>query len=297
MLLLVLALTGCSVRLDTPPAPVPTPDAAEQARASLAEQTQTLVTLARAAAGGEPGADDPEVAAELTALADASEQQLAALGGLWSPPPRPDDPSPTPTPEPTAAAQDVLAALTEAAAQVQEAVSQPFWDAETATLLASITIYRDGALARLSHQLGTSAPPPPEPVADLPAALGAAASPLCRTLDALGYAYEVQAARSSGEQRSQAEDRAGQNRDLAERVAVLAGFDGTAEDPRQASYAVGEDLSETIVTWQAELLPAWLALIGPADPADRTLLLAHARGAATLAPLPAGAVFPGLQAG
>src|SRR5699024_749246 len=116
VMLLVLALTGCSVRLDTQPTPVPPPDDPEQARAADA-------------AGGEQGADqdgenadgsgqgtatDPEVAAELAAIAAASEEQLAALGGLWTPPPRPDDPSPTPTVQPTATPQDVLAALAEA---------------------------------------------------------------------------------------------------------------------------------------------------------------------------------------
>lgn len=310
VMLLVLALTGCSVRLDTPPPPVPTPDDTEQARAALAEQTETLVTLADAA-GGEQGADqdgenadgsgqgtatDPEVAAELAAIAAASEEQLAALGGLWTPPPRPDDPSPTPTVQPTATPQDVLAALAEASTQVQEAVGESFWDAETATLLASIAVYRDGALARLADALGTSAPTPPEPSGDLPAELTAASAPLCRTLDGLGYVYEVQAARSDGDQRAQAATRAETNRALAEQVAVHGDYDGTADDPRQASYAVGEDLNETITRWQSELLPAWLALIGPAAPADRPLLLTQARAAAALAPPPAEMAFPGLQA-
>ncbi len=301
VLVLVLALTGCSVRLDTPPPAVPTPDATEQARAALAEQTATLVSLARAARGEEatgqsaPQADGPDVAAELEALATASEQQLAALGGLWTPPPRPDDPSPTPAPQPTATPQDVLTALEEAAAQVQESVGDPVWDGDTATLLASIAVYRDGALARLSHALGTDAPAPAESATELPTELTAASAPLCRTLDGLGYAYEVQAARSDGEQRSQAVARAAQNRDLAEQVAVLGGYDGTAEDPRRASYAVGDDLSETIVTWQSELLPGWLALVSPAAPGDRTLLLTQARAAAALAPLPADVAFPGLQ--
>jgi len=310
VVLLVLALTGCSVRLDTPPPPVPTPDEAEQARSALAEQTETLLALARAAGGEQPadqdgeGADggdqgaatDPEVAAELAALATASEAQLAALGGLWTPPPRPDDPSPTPAPEPTATPQDVLAALTDAATPVQEAVGEPFWDAETATLLASIAVYRDGALVRLSDALGTNAPTLPEPAADLPAELGADSAPLCRTLDGLGYAYEVQAARSDGDRRAQAVTRAEANRALAEQVAVHGGYDGTADDPRQASYAVGEDLSETIGRWQGELLPAWLALVGPAAPADRPVLLTQVRAAAALAPPPADVAFPGLQA-
>lgn len=297
----LLALTGCSVRLDTPPDPVPTPDAAESLRAELAESTETLITLAHAAAEDtareNAGEDGNTATAELIALADASTAHLEALGGIWTPPPRPEDPSPTPAPEITATPEDVLTALTEAATGVQEALAEPLWEPEAATLLASIALYRDGALTRLASALGTEPPARPEPDGHLPEQLDATTAPLCRTLDALGYAYEVQAARSSGDLRERAATRAEQRRALAEQVAVLAGYDGTADDPRQASYAVGEDLGETIARWQAELVPAWLALIGPAEAADRATLLTWARAAADLAPPPANEPFPGLQTG
>ncbi len=294
MILLVLALTGCSVRLDSPPPEVPTADAAETVRAELAESTETLITLARAAAGEEGGED---ASAELLALADASAAHLEALGGIWTPPPRPDDPSPTPEPEPTATGEEVLAALTEAAGQVQEALAEPLWEPDTATLLGSIAVYRDGALVRLAETIGSEAPAAPEPDGALPEQLDAGTAPLCRTLDALGYAYEVQAARGSGDERDRAVARAEQSRALAEQVAVLAGYDGTADDPRQVSYAVGEDLSETIGTWRAQLVPAWLTLIGPASAGDRSVLLTWTRAAAAAAPPPADEAFPGLQTG
>lgn len=290
--LLVLVLTSCSVRFDTPPDPVPTPDAAESLRAELAERTETLIAVAGAARS-----DDEDVAAELTAIATASEAQLAALGGIWTPPPRPGDasPTPSPTPEPGATPQDVLATLTDAATQVHQAVGAEVWDADSATLLASIALYRDGALSRLADALGVEAPEAPEPTEDLPAQLGPASTGLCRTLDGLGYALEVQAARSAGDQQDRAERRAARDRALAEQVAVLAGYDGTADDPRQVSYAVGEDLQETIETWQAQLVPAWLALVGPAAAEDRPLLLTQARAAAARVSLPADEAFPGLQ--
>lgn len=295
-MLVVLALAGCSVRLDSPPPEVPTPDAAEALRAELTEGTEQLITLAHAAAG-EDGEEEGSVGAELLALADASAAHLEALGGTWTPPPRPDDPSPTPEPEPTATPQDVLTTLTDAAAQVQEAVAEPLWEPEAATLLASISLYRDAALVRLAEALDTDSPAPAEPDGTLPEQLDAATAPLCRTLDALGYAYEMQAARSSGDQRERATARAEQDRALAEEIAVRAGYDGTADDPRQVSYAVGEDIGETIETWQAQLVPAWLTLIGPASAEDRTVLLTWARAAAAAAPPPADQAFPGLQTG
>ena len=295
VLLLVVALTGCSLRVDSPPPEIPTPDAAEALRAELAESTATLADLARAAVEGDGVADD--VSAELLTLADASTAHLEALGGIWTPPPRPDDPSPTPEGETTASAEEVLTALTAAATQVQEALAEPLWEPEAATLLAAIAIYRDGALQRLAGALGTDPPATPEPEGTLPEQLDAATAPLCRTLDALGYAYEVQAARSSGDPRERSITRAEQSRALAEQVAVLAGYDGTDQDPRQVSYAVGEDLGETIETWRAQLVPAWLTLIGPASAEDRVVLLTWVRAAAAAAPPPADEAFPGLHTG
>lgn len=295
-MLVVLTLVGCSVRLDSPPPEVPSPDAAEALRAELTQGTEQLIILAHAAAG-EDGEEEGSVGAELLALADASAAHLEALGGTWTPPPRPDDPSPTPEPEPTATPQDVLTTLTDAAAQVQEAVAEPLWEPEAATLLASIALYRDAALVRLAEALDTDSPAPAEPDGTLPEQLDAATAPLCRTLDALGYAYEMQAARSGGDQRERATARAEQDRALAEEIAVLAGYNGTADDPRQVSYAVGEDIGETIETWQAQLVPAWLALIGPASAEDRATLLTWARAAAAAAPPAADQAFPGLQTG
>ena len=190
----------------------------------------------------------------------------------------------------------MLTALTEAATGVQEAIDEPYWDADVATLLASIAVYRDGALSRLSRALGSDAPALPQAAADLPRQLGPDSAPLCRTLDGLGYALEVQAARRGGARDDGAATQAQSHRALAEQVAVLAGYDGTDSDPRQVSYAVDDDLDETIARWQAELVPAWLATIGPAAPEDRALLLSQTRAAAGVAPPPAEDAFPGLQA-
>lgn len=286
-------LAACSVRLDTPPAEIPTPGPVQQVRADLAAATHELIGQAQAAAAQSDGA----LAQELTALAGASRQHLAALGGLWTPPPRPDTPTPEPTRTATSAtAQDVVSLLdrmtdADALADTLETADLP---ARTATLIASITLYRHAALARLRHDLGDDAPDSPQ-LLQLPDHLSGDVGPLCRTLDGLGYAYEVRAARSQGQQRSTATDRAQHYRAAAEQVAQAAGIDGTTSDPRSASYQLGDDLADTIASWQAELVPAWLALIGPADPSARAALLAWAQRAAGHTRLAEDDPFPGLQ--
>lgn len=291
---LLALLTACSLRLDTPPSETPTPGPTQSAREDLAGGTAELAAQARSAAAG---ASDT-VAQELAAIAEASEAHLEALGGLWTPPPRPGTPSPSAAgssgaASDTASPQDVVETLADMTA-TDDLLTEPAWPAETATLIASITVYRHGALLRLRHDLGQAGGEPPE-VPDLPEHLDGQADELCRTLDGLGYAYEVRAARTGGQQREQALTRARHYRGAAQRVAEAAGVSHTNSDPRRVSYDLNDDLAETIVTWQAELLPAWLALIDPADPEVRTVLLAHAQQAAARIPLSADTAFPGLH--
>ena len=74
--------------------------------------------------------------------------------------------------------------------------------------------------------------------------------------DEAGYGFEVIAAKLSAEQRATAEAAAAAHRARSEDWAAAAGIDGTAQDPRRASYT----------------LPAGLD-----DPAVATALGAHAR--------------------
>ena len=303
MLVLLVTLSACGLRLDTPPPPVPTPGPTESARAEFVSATQDLIEQARSAAQRAEG----DLAAELNALAEASQEHLEAMGGTWTPPPRPSSPgSATPssspgnaTPsgnsstQPQATAEDVLGTLTDLT-ENSEVLAQDIWSGQTATLIASITVYRDGARHRLRAELDQNDEPAGEP-AQLPQDLGSAATELCRTLDGLGYAYEVRAARSNGDHRTEAAQRAEGYRTLARQVAEAAGLAGTESDPRSASYDIGTDLAETITSWQAELVPAWLALIGDAQPQDRPVLLSHAQEAAVRAGLPADTAFPGLR--
>src|SRR5699024_6098853 len=118
---------------------------------------------------------------------EASQEHLQAMGGVWTPPPRPTSPggatpsptspsnatpsptspssaTPSPTspssatPSPTSSAQpqatttDVVRTLTELT-EDPGVLAQDVWSAQTATLIASITLYRDGALHRLRAAL------------------------------------------------------------------------------------------------------------------------------------------------
>ena len=284
-------VSGCTLRFGTPVPEVPTPGAAENARAEFAAATENLMRQARAAADGTDGA----LAEDLKDVADASEAHLKALGGIWTPPARPGTPSPTPSASPAVSASphEVLATLTELA-QADDVLSAEIWTPDAATLIASITIYRHSAMLRLRHELDEGGNDSPELPA-LPENLTGEAEPLCRTLDALGYAYEVRAARSEQQRQDQLAARAQHYRAMAQSVAAAAGVDGTEQDPRSATYDVGADLKATIGAWQEQLVPAWLSLIGPAAPAVRPGLVARAQQALAHTSPEEDDPFPGLQ--
>src|SRR5699024_5003504 len=171
ILVLLVSLSACGLRLDTPPPPVPTPGPTESARAEFVGATQDLIEQARSAAQRAEG----DLAAELNALAEASQEHLEAMGGTWTPPPRPSSPgNATPSgnssTQPQAAAEDVLGTLPDLTAN-SEVLAQDIWSGQTATLIASITVYRDGARHRLRAELDQNDEPAGEP-AQLPQDLG-----------------------------------------------------------------------------------------------------------------------------
>ncbi|SED85417.1 hypothetical protein [Ruania alba] len=290
---LVLLTGACSVRLDTPPAPIPSPEQSERIRQASALATAELAELARSIT-----AEDADLTALLEDVAGDAQVQLEALGGVWEPPPRPAETDAAETPGSNAdgpgTAEDVLTALTASSEAAREAIASPDVGSDLAALLAAIVLNRDGSASRLADQLGVADPvPAAEP--RTPATLGASATGLCRTLDALGYAGELLAARSSGNAQDRAARTAAQMRDLAEQVAIAAGIDDSGTDPREASYAVGAgtDLEETVEAWRGDLVTGWLAQLAPADAADRAGILEHARAAARHAPEAVTAPLPG----
>lgn len=75
IILLGLGVTGCGIRLDTPPPSPPEPDSAELSRRELVKAIEHVNQLAAQAPDEQLGAD----------LAELTSQQIAALGGNWTP--------------------------------------------------------------------------------------------------------------------------------------------------------------------------------------------------------------------
>ncbi len=317
-----LALSGCGLRLEGPPPPLPSPDAAETARQGAAERAVAIAGLADASA---VGVDDPVSAALARVSADSS-AHADALGGVWAPPawasPDPeaddgaDDGAPDPGPSAVAEPSAVLDALTASAALTcaDAVVVEP---ADLATLLASICLAQDDQAEALAGALGADAPPsavaattspePAEPpaqaVADVPGALE-----LARALDAAGYALEVAAARSAGPDRATMVDRAALHRTTAQAIIAGSGALGTADDPRRAAYdlgsaqapdgsaAVAGDVAAEAAGVETDVLAAWTSVFGDVAAQERPAVLAEMAAAEAVA---AGwgapsSTFPGL---
>ncbi|MFC4556088.1 hypothetical protein [Georgenia faecalis] len=277
----VFLLTGCGVRVDSPPPTVPSPGPAEVARQDAATSATELAAAATAA-GAAADATTREV---LTRVADAARVHAEALGGVWEPWPG-SGPGATAPPEetasetasttpPAAGAQpaDVLAALAAGAWQAWDAATSP--DASTdgrAALLGAVALSRTHAATELAAALGEGPP-------DLPAGAPLATVPPAArdAVDAARYAYEVVAARSSGAQREACLER-------ARSLATLAGRPGgTVYDVTGPLASPSPGLSpEATLAAEAELdlVTAFLAELDAAAPAERAELLAAALDAA-----------------
>ncbi|MBD8060789.1 DUF4439 domain-containing protein [Oceanitalea stevensii] len=260
-LLAALTLTGCGVRLETPPPEVPTADAGEESRQDAALVAAQLRDAAGAAATDD-GADVGEV---LTAVEEASAEHHEALGGVWEPWPGagpdatayPEDPT-APAPAAAATPQEVLELLEEGAATAREDALAH--DGELGQLLAAVAISRTWLAADLARALSVDAerlPAEPQPAPEP----GTVDTETSRAVDAARYAFEVVAARSSGGQREAAAVR-------AEQLALVAGAVAPEEDEREVAYDVSDaadaEAPERALAGAAELdvLGAYVALLG-----------------------------------
>ncbi|TNC16727.1 DUF4439 domain-containing protein [Georgenia sp. 311] len=271
--LVAATLAGCGVRLETPPPEVPVADAAETARQEAALAAAELAVLAAAAA---TTAQDPAVAAALTAVATASGEHDAALGGVWEPwpgagPDATEPPGPSPTVAETAPAatpEDVLGDLTVAADSAQAgALAQT---GELGELLASVAISRTYLAADLAAALGTEVttlPAAPLPVPE-PGTLDPDTS---RTLDAARYALVVAAARSTGAERGAAADR-------ADHLAAVAGAVAPEDDRREAAYDLtgvdAEDPAALAAAAELDVVRVYVMLLASAQEGRAELLAA-----------------------
>lgn len=287
-LALVLLLTGCSLRWDSGPPPVPEPSPAEQARQAAAEEAAVLVELAAA----------PRVQGEAARLVaevgEAAAIHLDALGGRWEPWPEATAP-PLSTPAPSEEserpapgtddvdAHDVLEALAAAAETAREAaLAQPD---QLGLLLASVSLSRTFAAADLAAALGVEGLAvdevwSPEPA--LPEAADGWQPVTLQAVDGARYAFEVVAARSSQQAREIAESRATELESLV-----------TASGSREAAYDVGSVLAQAPADEPAhrylaahaelDLMTAFLGELGTTDGPEAPELLAAAAHAASQA--------------
>jgi hypothetical protein len=305
--LAVAPVAGCAaLRVESGPLVTPSADAVEEARQRQA------VGAARVLAAAEE--TDPASEEARTVVADvrsAADTQLTALGGVWEP--FPDETSEAVTGTPTALPGpgpllDVLAE--ESASALADAATVS--DGRLARLFASIGVERRIAAQQLAAAEGADAPASAAPVdpEQIPVGLSAVAlGPAIGSEDALGLAWEVTAARSSGEARTSAAAIAAEHRERAATWATATEVAGTGLDPRRASY----DLPEAVLDPQtdpAERLTAlagledelgslWLDLVVATAPGARAPLIDAFAAAAQHAAALTGEVpaLPGIPAG
>jgi hypothetical protein len=299
-----IILSGCSVRLDSPPPTEPVPDAVEVVRRTAVADALLVAEQAGAAAEAEGVTSD--LAAELTVIAEATTLQAEQLGGEYdsglgdivtersaaSPS------ASTPEQTPRAVVTSLRDAATRTRAAADQAQSGPLGrllgsvsaaQARYAQDLARLTGERDPALP------STQIPEPPaddaEPseastapasATEAPAAVptGLSAEELATLVlaeDTAAYALEVRAAQADGDVRTRAYDRARVHRARAQAWAVLAGVDRTDQDPRRVAYAVPgpetatPDLARDL---EDDLTQNYATLVGVAEPGTRAVLVA-----------------------
>jgi hypothetical protein len=303
-------LAGCSLRLDTPPIPAPSPSQYELLRDAAARaEAHVLDALPTTAGETTPGR---EYFVQVEAA--SANAHLDALGGVYVPFPV-ATPTPSTTPSPSAVpepARDV-SSLTRAVAEARDgdlAAALIADDADLALVLASIGLSHAEALAVGTYQDAIAAGSAPlASERHMPGVAFSELVPASTALDATtlegiivahdfaAYAYEVIAARSSDNARAQALER---SRIHAHRAAELVAIEGA--DPRSPAYVIDHarldgDASMAALAHETEAgiadryITAFFgaAQAGPTGLGDRGWLLAGAYDALVQGPLWSGA--------
>ncbi|KQT00982.1 DUF4439 domain-containing protein [Cellulomonas sp. Leaf395] len=319
----VLTLAACGLRVETPPPVEPSPDAVEQVRARTVADSLALSAAATAAVLLPDGAVEP-VAPVLADVTSFSDQHADQLGGVYV------SGLPAPTDSPTATGAPTTASVAEVLEELGTATRTALADADAVTdgplarLVASVATARGELATRLAAATGVEVPslvpdevPPTDP-APSPTSTTSTASPtptsgiagmstddvgvLAFVHDEAGYGFEVIAAKLSGDQRSAALATATAHRDRSEDWAAAAGIDGSALDPRRASYTLPAGLEDPAVssalarTLETSIADAHANAVALADPGHRsTLIDGLRRGTVDAAAWGATPVpFPGL---
>lgn len=320
----VLTLAACGLRAETPPPAEPSPDAVEQIRARTVADSLALSAAAASAALLPDGAAAPvaPVLADVTGFSDQHADQLGGVyvSGLPTPTGTPTG-MPTTTPSPTASVAEVLEDLA-AATRTALADADTVTDGPLARLIASVATSRGELATRLARATGADvpslvpdapvAPTEPAPTEPAPSPEGTASAGdalsatevgvLALVHDEAGYGFEVVAASFSAEQRAAARSAAAAHRARSEEWAAAAGIDGSAQDPRRASYTLPAGLADPVVatslarTLETAVADAYANAVAQVGPGSRAPLIEGVRRATDDAAV-WGAVpvpFPGL---
>ncbi len=246
--LILASLTGCNLRRETLPIVTPSPDQYEQLRESAAQSEAGVID---ALALEDVGVGTAGYAGFVQAEIAFTTPHLDALGGVYVPFPN-ATPSASPSASPASVPQNK--SLTRAAADARDADLASALiadDPDLALLLASIGLSHAVALAVGAYQDAIAAGSAPlaaerlmvgAPFAELvPASTGLDAATLEGIIvahDYAAYAYEVIAARSSGDARTQALARSRIHEHRADELVAVA-----VADPRVPAYVIEhEDL-------------------------------------------------------
>ncbi|MBO3084412.1 DUF4439 domain-containing protein [Cellulomonas fengjieae] len=256
----VLTLGACGLRVETPPPAEPSPDAVEQVRGRTVADSLDLAAAAEAAAALPDGAV-PSVATVLADVVAYAEQHAEQLGGEYVsglPSPTGTPSASTPATRSVAEVLDRLGSATRTALTDADAVA----DGPLARLVASVATSRGELAVRLAQATGAEVPalvPDQVATADPSPTPGSTESPagdaltaaevaaLALVHDEAGFGFEVVAAKLAGDQRTAALTAAAAHRARSEEWAAAAGIDGTAQDPRRASYSVPGGLDDPVV--------------------------------------------------
>ncbi|KQY20624.1 hypothetical protein ASD16_20190 [Cellulomonas sp. Root485] len=288
----VLTLAACGLRVETPPPVEPSPDAVEQVRARTVADSLALSAAATAAALLPDGAVEPvaPVLADVTGFSDQHADQLGGVyvSGLPAPTGSPTTSAPTTTAASVADVLEQLASATRTALADADAVT----DAPLARLVASVATSRGELATRLAQATGvevpslapdattaTAAPTPSPSSTDGDSLSATEMGVLALVHDEAGYGFEVIAAKLSAEQRATAEASADAHRARSEEWAAAAGIDGSAQDPRRASYTLPAGLDDPTVatalgrSLETAVADAYANAVAQAGPGSRASLI------------------------
>lgn len=324
-----IILSGCGVRLESPPPTEPVPDATEVLRRTAVADALLVADQADAAAEAE--GVEPDVAAELVLISEAANLQAQQLGGeydsgLGDIVTELSEASPSAT-APDQTPRAVVTSLRDAATRTRAAADQT-QVGELGRLLGSISAAQTRYAQDLAELTGAKGPELPSTQIPGPTGSGtepsdaedASAAPASATSetdplvaptglsaeelqalvlaeDSAAYALEVRAAQADGDVRTRAYDRSRVHRARAQSWAVVAGIDGTEQDPRRVAYALPDpetatpDLARSL---EEDLTQNYATLVGVAGSGTRAILvslltdttLASARWGAPAVPFP-----------